>query len=109
MSDVKDTLKNAGEAIKEKAGEAACWAKDKMGMSSHNPADIQPHMEVYSSCGCKMGTVDHLQGDSIKLTKKDSPDGQHHMIPTGWVDHVDSHVHLNKNSDECKRGWTTSA
>jgi len=106
---VKDTLKNAGEAVKEKAEEAACWVKDKVGMSSHDPADIKPHMAVISSCGCTMGKVDGVEGGSIKLTKNDSPDGMHHFIPTAWVDHVDSHVHLNKNSEECKRGWTSHA
>ncbi len=109
MSNLKDTIKNAGEAVAEKAGEAAGWVKDKVGMGSHSPADIKPHMAVISSCGCTMGKVDHVEGSSIKLTKNDSPDGMHHFIPAAWVDHVDSHVHLNKNSDECKRGWTASA
>ena len=109
MSNVKDTLKNAGEAVKEKAEEAACWAKDKMGMGSKNPADIQPHMPVISSCGCTMGKVDHVEGDRIKLTKNDSPDGQHHFVPTAWVDHVDNHVHLNRNADQTKQGWKSDA
>jgi hypothetical protein len=66
-------------------------------------------MEVISSCGCAMGKVDHVEGDAIKLTKNDSPDGQHHVIPTGWVDHIDSHVHLKKNADETKAGWKSDA
>lgn len=66
-------------------------------------AEIQPHMDVISSCGCKMGTVDHLEGGSVKLTRKDSPDGQHHFVPLSWVDHVDEHLHLNKNADEVRR------
>lgn len=109
MSNMKDNLKEAGEKVAETAGEAACWVKDKMGMSSHNPADIKPHMAVISSCGCTMGKVDHVDGASIKLTRNDSPDGQHHFIPAAWVDHIDTHVHLNKNADETKRGWTSNA
>ncbi len=110
MSNLKDSIKNAGEAVKEKAGEAADWVKEKAGMDTCGaPGNIQPHMSVISSCGCTMGKVDHMDGNSIKLTKNDSPDGQHHFVPTSWVDHVDSHVHLNKNSDECKRGWTATA
>ena len=63
-------------------------------------------MAVYSSCGCKVGVVDHLEGSSVKLTKNDSPDGQHHYVPVDWVARVDEHVHLSKNADETKAGWT---
>lgn len=49
--------------------------------------DIEEHMEVRSLDGEHVGTVDHLEGsDQIKLTKNDSPDGQHHhLIPLDWV------------------------
>jgi Uncharacterized protein conserved in bacteria len=47
--------------------------------------------------GKKIGQVDHMEGsDKIKLTKTSSPDGKHHFVPLSWVDHIDSHVHLNK-------------
>ena len=114
MSDIKDTLKNAGQKIAEKAEQAADWVKEKTGMShppmgAANVAGIKPHMEVISSCGCRMGTVDHLEGGAIKLTQKDSPDGQHHYIPTGWVARVDDRVHLNKDAGETKLGWKSDA
>jgi hypothetical protein len=70
---------------------------------------IKPHMDVIGSCGCKVGSVDHMEGGAIKLTQKDSLDGKHHFIPTGWVDRVDDHVHLNKNADDTKREWKDSA
>ena len=38
----------------------------------------------------------HHGSDKIKLTKNSSPDGQHHFVPVAWIDHVDTHVHLNK-------------
>lgn len=66
---------------------------------------IQEHMEVYGSCGNKLGVVDHVTGDTIKLTKKDDPDGVHHTFPTSWVARVDSHVHLNKDCGAAKREW----
>jgi hypothetical protein len=66
-------------------------------------------MDVIASCGTKVGVVDHIEGGAIKLTKNDSPDGQHHFIPTGWVDHVDNHVHLKKNSKETEQGWKGDA
>ena len=68
-------------------------------------AQIREHMDVLASCGKKVGVVDHVEGDMIKLTRKDSPDGQHHLIPTGWVAQVDQQVHLNRNSEETERDW----
>jgi len=111
---VADKAKDVGHKIAEGAAQAADFVKEKAGMghscgAAKSTADIRPHMEVFSSCGCKVGTVDHLEGSAIKLTKNDSPDGQHHFVPTAWVDHVDSHVHLNKNADETKRGWKADA
>jgi len=58
---------------------------------------IKEHMDVIDSTGRNIGQVDHLeQGNMIKLTKSSSPDGQHHLLPTAWIDHVDTHVHLKK-------------
>jgi hypothetical protein len=71
-------------------------------------SEIREHMEVRAADGRHVGTVDHLEGDSrIKLTKNDSKDGQHHLIPLDWVDHVDAHVHLNKDADEVQREWSS--
>jgi hypothetical protein len=110
MSDFKNTLKDAGEKIAEKAGQAKDWVEDKTGLGCGSAkGEIKPHMSVISSCGCTVGKVDHLEGGAIKLTRADSPDGQHHFVPTSWVDHVDNHVHLNKNADETKAGWKSDA
>ena len=114
MADIKDNQKEAAHTVAEKAGQAADWVKEKAGighkpMSAADMTAIQPQMEVISSCGCRVGTVDHLEGGAIKLTRKDSPDGQHHFIPTGWVARVDDHVHLNKDADETKTGWKSDA
>lgn len=112
MSDIKNTLKDAGHKVADAAGHAKEWVEDKTGLgcgSAKGVADIQPHMSVISSCGCTMGKVDHMDGNAIKLTKNDSPDGQHHFVPASWVDHVDNHVHLTKNADETKREWKSDA
>lgn len=39
---------------------------------------IQDHMEVVDARGMHVGTVDHLEGDRIKLARDDSPDNRHH-------------------------------
>ncbi|WP_422922881.1 DUF2171 domain-containing protein [Singulisphaera sp. PoT] len=68
-------------------------------------ADIKEHMDVYASCGTKVGKVDHVQGEEIKLTKSDSPDGQHHLIPLSWVAKVHDHIHLSKDHREVQEEW----
>lgn len=71
----------------------------------NNPSDIREHMEVYGSCGKRVGTVDHIEGNSIKLTKNSSPDGQHHYLPMVWVESVGQDVRLNKDCGAAQREW----
>jgi hypothetical protein len=66
---------------------------------------IAEHMDVIASEGTKIGTVDHLDGDRIKLAKSTSPDGQHHFIPLAFIDHIDAHVHLKKSASEARASW----
>ena len=77
--------------------------------SAKSASDIRERMDVIASCGTKVGVVDHVESGAIKLTKNDSPDGKHHFIPTGWVDHVDNHVHLKKDSSETAKEWKADA
>ncbi|CAI3106265.1 hypothetical protein MWMV2_MWMV2_00725 [Acinetobacter oleivorans] len=74
-------------------------------MSTLNINDIKKHADVIASCGTKVGTVDHLDGENqLKLTRDES--GQHHLIPTGWIGEVkENQVILNKNSEEVKDQW----
>jgi hypothetical protein len=51
-------------------------------------------MEVRSSDGSHVGTVDGVEGDRIKLTRNDSPDGEHRYVGLESVERVDEHVHL---------------
>ena len=69
---------------------------------------INEHMEVIAADGTHIGTVDHMEGSSrIKLTRTDSEDGKHHLIPLEWVDHIDAHVHLTKSAGDVRSEWTT--
>ncbi|WP_290015161.1 DUF2171 domain-containing protein [Acinetobacter pittii] len=74
-------------------------------MNTLNINDIKKHADVIASCGTKVGTVDHLEGENqLKLTRDES--GQHHLIPTGWIGEVkEDQVILNKNSEEVKDQW----
>ena len=73
--------------------------------------DIKEHMEVLGADNKHVGTVDCVKGeDKIVLTKGDPQSGgQHHIIPLGWVDHVDNHVHLNKPARQVMLEWQTAA
>ena len=70
-------------------------------------SQIQEHAEIIGADGTHVGTVDHVEGDRIKLTKNDSPqteDGQgakHHYISLGLVaDIEDGKVRLSANGAE---------
>jgi hypothetical protein len=66
---------------------------------------IYEHMDVVCVKGGKLGVVDRVEDDRIKLTAKDSKDGQHHYIPLHLVDYVDTSVHLLKPGDEIMKDW----
>ena len=70
-----------------------------------DPGRIMEHMEVVDRNGRPIGVVDHLEGDRIKLTKDDSPDGRHHIIPVSLVESVDQKVHLNQTRDSVVEHW----
>ncbi|MCP2015692.1 hypothetical protein L1280_002868 [Deinococcus sp. HSC-46F16] len=54
------------------------------------------HLQVKDVNGEHVGTVDHVEGDQLKLTRTDSPDGQHHYVPLSQVESMDDvAVYLN--------------
>jgi hypothetical protein len=65
---------------------------------------IKEHAEVIGADGVHVGTVDQVEGNRIKLTKKDSGEGSHrghyHYIPLGLVAEVEGDkVRLSANGD----------
>ena len=66
--------------------------------------EILEHAEVIGADGVHVGTVDHVDGKRIKLTKADSGEGvhkaHHHYIDLGLVaDIEDGVVRLSANGD----------
>jgi hypothetical protein len=59
----------------------------------HPMTDIKEHMEVIGADGVHVGTVDKVEGNRIKLTKKDSGEGSHkghhHFIDKNLVAEVE--------------------
>ena len=69
-----------------------------------NTMDIKEHAEVIGADGTHVGTVDRVEGDRIKLTKKSagegSHEGHHHFVPLGLVAEVEGDkVRLSANAD----------
>lgn len=67
-------------------------------------SQIREHMEVIGADGVHVGTVDHVEGDRIKLVKADSGmgrhEGHHHYVPGGLVAGVEGDkVRLSANAD----------
>lgn len=63
---------------------------------------IQPHMEIYGADGARLGTVDAVEGDRIKLTRADSGSHRHHhhYISGGLVAAIEGNeVRLSANAD----------
>ncbi|SMH45894.1 DUF2171 domain-containing protein [Mesorhizobium australicum] len=67
-------------------------------------SSIREHAEVIGADGVHVGTVDHVEGNRIKLTKADSGmgshKGHHHYVPLALVaDIEDGKVRLSANAD----------
>jgi hypothetical protein len=83
------------------------YLKQSADLSEHNPSrrvmkipqrtfkmtGIKEHMEVIGADGVHVGTVDKVEGNRIKLTKKDSGEGSHkghhHFIDKNLVAEVE--------------------
>ncbi|WP_255578973.1 DUF2171 domain-containing protein [Deinococcus sp. RIT780] len=79
------TKMNAGEI----SDRIAQTLKDRLEQSGE-------HLQVKDVNGEHVGTVDHLDGERVKLTKNDSVDGQHHYVDLAQVESVDDvAVYLN--------------
>jgi hypothetical protein len=55
------------------------------GTTNRFASQIRERMEVIDGNGQHCGTVDHLDGDRIKLARSDSTDGQHHYVALSQV------------------------
>jgi len=66
-------------------------------------SSVREHMEVIGADGVHIGTVDHVVGDRIKLTKSDSGEGHHkghhHFVPGSLVAEIEGQkVRLSANA-----------
>ncbi len=66
--------------------------------------NIQEHMDVLGADGKRVGKVDRVEGNRIKLTKDSAPAGHkdhHHYIKMNLVKGIEGNtVKLSQNADE---------
>ena len=85
------------------------WRQSRQGQRDQLQK-AQEHQEVVGSDGQHVGTVDHVRGDRILLTKSDqAAGGHHHSIPSSWIQSVDEKVTISKTADQAKAHWREEA
>ena len=63
-------------------------------------SQIKDHADVIGADGVHVGTVDHVDGKRLKLTKTDSSDEHHHYIDGGLIADIENGtVRLSANAD----------
>jgi hypothetical protein len=81
------------------------WRQTRQGQRD-SLGRVKEHQEVVGSDGQHIGTVDHVRGDRILLTKTDKDaGGRHHSIPSAWIRNVGDKVEVSKTAEEAQRVW----
>jgi hypothetical protein len=89
--------------MNERTGQGCCGGVDCA-------ARIREHMPVIASCGRRVGTVDRVEGGSLKLTRSaPAAHGEHRYIPLDWIAAVDESVRLSRRAEEVERDWKEAA
>jgi hypothetical protein len=71
-----------------------------------NTLKIREHMEIIGSCGNRVGSVNRLEGNFIKVTQNDLVTGDRdHFIPLEWIESVGQDVRLSKSCDQVRLYW----
>jgi len=87
------------------ASEFSAWRENRQ-TQRNSLKQAKEHQEVVGSDGAHVGTVDHVRGDRILLTKTDKDaGGHHHSIPSAWIQSVDDKVHISKTADQAHQAW----
>ncbi len=81
------------------------WRSTRQGQRSA-VRQVREHQEVVGSDGTHVGTVDHVRGDRILLTKTDKDaGGRHHSVPCSWIAEVGTEVKLNRTAEQAQAAW----
>ncbi len=87
------------------ASEFSAWRENRQ-TQRNAMRQAREQQEVVGSDGVHVGTVDHVRGDRILLTKTDKDaGGHHHSIPSSWIQSVDDKVHLARTAEQAQQAW----
>ena len=71
---------------------------------------IRSGMAIFCSCGTRLGTVDHVDGDMILLARHDvGSDGKRRWVPLWWVASIENRVYLFVNFEQARSDWQVEA
>jgi hypothetical protein len=85
--------------------EFATWRQNRQ-TQRDSLGTVKEHQEVVGSDGAHVGTVDHVRGDRILLTKNDKDaGGHHHSIPSSWIAKVADKVTLGRTAAQAQQAW----
>jgi short-subunit dehydrogenase len=94
---------NARNKAKEPEIEKYIGKKTRRHLQSSANQGIREHMEVVGADGAHVGTVDGVVANQIKLTRKDSADGQHHFIAMNLIESIErDRIRLRQTADEVR-------
>jgi hypothetical protein len=81
------------------------WRTNRQGQR-RQLENVREHQDVVGSDGAHVGTVDHVRGDRILLTKgDDNAGGHHHSIPCSWISKISDKIELNRTSAAAQQAW----
>jgi hypothetical protein len=74
------------------------------GIAMYTALNLRTHMDVLTSCGTLLGTVERVEDNRFKLAEIGPKSGPRaYWVPLEWVDTVNLYVHLNKTLQEAIR------
>lgn len=90
------------DASQGELNESATAQAGQTGWTTANTAgQVRKGQSVVDARGEHVGTVDSVDGERIKLTRKDSPDGQHHYVSASQVESCEGdEVRLSCTADQ---------
>ena len=95
-----------GQQSSGQAGDARQQQQYDAGEGGQFAAQIREHMDLIGADGGKVGKVDGVEGNRIKLVRADAAD-RHEFLPLGQVESIQGNaVRLRFNADEAKT-WKT--
>ena len=68
--------------------------------------EVRAGQQVLGSDGGMIGVVEEIEGDVIAVRGAAEHGSDHHHVPVDWVDHVDTHVYLNRTAALARETWT---